>query len=64
MKKLYRVKATVVKRTTVEHRVFAEGGSEAEQLVRQGKGERVGRPTEQVVERANYSARLDKGIEQ
>ncbi len=61
--KLYRVKATIVRRTTTYYRVFAEGGAEAESLVRQGQGERVGRPVEDVVERASYHARLDKGAE-
>lgn len=61
--KLYRVKATIVRRSTVWYRVFAEGGSEAESLVQHGKGERVSKPIEDVIERATYAARLDKGGE-
>ena len=61
---LYLVKATIVRRSTAWYRVFAEGGAEAESLVRQGQGERVGRPTDDVVERASYTARLDKGADQ
>jgi len=64
MKKLYRVKATIVRRSTAFYRVFAEGGAEAESLVKLGQGERVGRLIEDVIERASYDAKLDKGAEE
>lgn len=62
MRKLYRVKATLVERITTESRVFAESGSEAESLVQRGQGERVKR-RRQIVERPTFNARLDKGEE-
>lgn len=61
-RKLYRVKATLVERITVESRVFAESGSEAERLVQSGQGERVKRHRH-IVERPTFSAKLDKGDE-
>ena len=59
MIKLYRVKATLVERVTVEYDVLAESGSEAIRLVQSRQGERVSRK-HQRVERPTYSAKIKK----
>lgn len=60
MKKLYNVRASVVRRITTQSRVFAESGAEAERLVRMGLGERVGKDVT-TVEQPTFDAKLDKG---
>ena len=62
-RRMYRVKATLVERVVIESRVFAESGSEAERLVRTGKGERVSRK-KYVIDRVSFAAKLDKGEEE
>lgn len=52
----YEVKSTLVKRITVRHRVFAESGGCAVELVVQGKGEKIDRE-ERVVEKPRHSAK-------
>ena len=53
----YEVRTTVVKRTTVRHRVFADTKAEAIALVIRGKGERLDRPDVKVVEGPSQSAK-------
>ncbi len=60
MKKLYIVRASVVRRMTTQSRVFAESGAEAERLVRSGLGERVYREVI-TVEQPTFDAKIDKG---
>lgn len=62
MRKLYRVKATLVERIIIESRVFAKSGSEAKRLVQSGQGERVKR-RRYIVEKPTFNAKLDKGAE-
>ncbi len=63
MKKLYIVRASVVRRITTQSQVFAESGAEAERLVRMGKGERVGKDVT-TVEQPTFDAKLYKGAKE
>lgn len=63
-KKLYIVRASVVRRITTQSQVFAESGAEAERLVQSGLGERVGRREVTTVEQPTFDAKLDKGAKE
>ncbi len=63
MKKLYIVRASVVRRITTQSQVFAESGAEAERLVRMGEGERVDRDVT-TVEQPTFDAKLYKGAKE
>jgi len=63
MKKLYIVRASVVRRITTQSQVFAESGAEAERLVREGEGERVDKDVT-TVEQPTFDAKLDKGAKE
>lgn len=52
----WEVKTTLVKRSTVRHRVFAPSKARAIDLVIQGKGERISRD-EKFVEKPSHSAK-------